>query len=200
MKRAEARSRLARQQDQEDQKPAEHPGVAIQKGGERYELTAETRVTPMPRRCTLGGTSMRCLSTVRRESVLTEVDAASACIVRRTTGLPLIHRLWSNSAGYSLGYTRTEPIGNPSQLYFLHPGGTVLRERVLPDAASEIVEGTGMWLAACRNNWVYAYSVDGERLWQWRMPPDQFGDYGDGPGPDRLRVAATGVSTAVAYG
>src|SRR3954454_6212861 len=102
MKRAEARSRLAQQQDHGDQKPGEHPGVAIQKGGERYELTAEIRVTPMPRLCTLAGTTMRCLSTVRSESVLTEVDSASACILRRTAGLPLIHRLWSNSAGYSL--------------------------------------------------------------------------------------------------
>ena len=53
----------------------------------------------------------------------------------------------SNSSGYSLGYTQTKSIGNPSQLYFLHHDGTVLRERVLPDAASDIVEGNSLWVA-----------------------------------------------------
>jgi outer membrane protein assembly factor BamB len=48
----------------------------------------------------------------------------------------------------------------------LNPDGTVLRERVLPDAASDIVEGNGLWVAGCRNNWVYAYSVDGEQVWR----------------------------------
>src|SRR5512132_2558371 len=128
------------------------------------------------------------------------MDSASACIVRRIAGLPLIHRLWSNSSGYSLGYTQTKSIGNPSQLNFLHPDGTVLRERVLPDAASDIVEGNGLWVAGCRNGWVYAYSVDGEQVWHWRMPPDESGDYWDGPGPDRLKVAATVGRVAVAYG
>jgi len=84
----------------------------------------------MPRLCTLAGTTLRCLSTVRGESVLTEVDSASACIVRRIAGLPLIHRLWSNSSGYSLGYTQTKSMGNPAQLYFLRPDGTVLRARI----------------------------------------------------------------------
>src|SRR5438105_15202080 len=115
MKRADAGRRLPQQQDRDEPKVWRQPGVAIQKGGERYELVADTRVSPMPRLCTLAGTTLRCLSTVRGKSVLTEVDSASACIVRRTTGLPLIHRLWSNSSGYSLGYTQTKSIGNPSQ-------------------------------------------------------------------------------------
>ena len=102
MKRANA-PRSLQQQDQDKTKPERQPGLAIQKGGERYELVAETRVTPVPKLCTLGGTTLLCLSTVRGQSVLTQVDAAGACIIRRTAGLPLIHRLWSNSSGYSLG-------------------------------------------------------------------------------------------------
>jgi hypothetical protein len=90
-----------------------------------------------------------------------------------------MHRLCSTLSGYSVGYTQTKSIGNPSQLVFLHADGTVLRERVLPDAATDIVETHGMWVTGCRNDWVYGYSVDGERVWQWRMPPDQSG-YWDG--------------------
>ena len=198
MKRTGAGSRSLSQQDHENRKPAGGPGVAIQKGGEGYELVAETRVTPVPKLCTLAGTVLRCLSTVRGESVLTQVDAAGACIIRRTAGLPLMHRLWSNSSGYSLGYTQTRSMRHPSQLYFLHPDGTLLRERVLPAAVTDMVEGNGMWVAGCRNDWVYAYSVEGERLWQWRMPPDRWGDW-EGPGWDRLRVAATAGNIAVAY-
>jgi hypothetical protein len=82
----------------------------------------------------------------------------------------------------------------------VHPDGTVLRGRVLPDAASDIVEGNGLWVAGCRNGWVYAYSVVGEQVWNWRMPPDEWGDYWEGAGPDRLRVAATVGRVAVAYG
>jgi hypothetical protein len=105
----------------------------------------------------------------------------------------------SNSSGYSLGYTQTKSIGHPSQLFFLHPDGTVLRERILPDAATDIVEGHGMWVTGCRNDWVYGYSVDGERVWQWRMTPNRWGDW-EGPGWDRLRVAATAGGVGVAYG
>jgi len=90
MKRVDGASRLPQQQDHEEPKPWGQPGAAIQKGGELYELVAETRVSPMPRLCTLAGTTLRCLSTVRGESVLTEVDSASACIVRRIARLPLI--------------------------------------------------------------------------------------------------------------
>src|SRR4029078_11407138 len=115
------------------------------------------------------------------ESVLPEVTQPSASIFRRIAGLPLIHRLWSNSSGYSLGYTQTKSMGNPAQLHFLHPDGTALRERVLPDAASDIVEGNKQWVAGCRNGWVYAYSVDGDQVWKRRMPPDGWGDW-EGPG------------------
>ena len=108
MKRAGAGSRSS-QQPEDVGKRVGQPGVAVQKGGERYELVAETRVAPLPKLCTLAGTVMRCLSTIRGESFLTEVDAASGCTVRRIAGLPLLHRLWSNSSGYSLGYTQTKP-------------------------------------------------------------------------------------------
>jgi hypothetical protein len=48
------------------------------------------------------------------------------------------------------GYTQTKSMRHPSQLYFLHSDGTVLRERILPDAVTDMVEGTGMWVAGCR--------------------------------------------------
>jgi hypothetical protein len=43
MKRADGGSRLPQQQDHEEPNPLRQPGVVIQKGGERYELVAETR-------------------------------------------------------------------------------------------------------------------------------------------------------------
>jgi hypothetical protein len=77
----------------------------------------------------------------------------------------------------------------------LNPDGTVLRERVLPDAASDIVEGNGLWVAGCRNNWVYAYSVDGEQVWHWRMPPDESSGINNGAGVDRIGTDVLSVVT-----
>ena len=60
MKRVDGASRLPQQQDHKEPKLWGQPGVAIQRGGDRYELVAETRVTPMPRLCSLAGTTLRC--------------------------------------------------------------------------------------------------------------------------------------------
>ena len=178
-------------------------GVVIQKGVERFELTATTRVTPMPKLCTAAGGVLRCLSTARGESIVTDVDPASACILQRTTRLPLIHRLWSNSAGYSVGYTQRHEMGNPSELLFLHPERRVLRRRDLPDAATEILDAGAMWVVGCRNRCVYGFSEEGEKLWKWRMPPNRWGEdwvLHQTRGPDRLSVAVGAGHIAAAYG
>lgn len=87
---------------------------------------------------------------------------------------------------------------HPSQLYSCTLTGRCCGSESCQMPSPTLVEGNGMWVAGCRNDWVYAYSVEDERLWQWRKPPDRWGDRA-GPGWDRLRVAATAANITVAY-
>ena len=72
---------------------------------------------------------------------------------------------------------------HPSQLYSCTLTGRCWGSESCRMPSPTLVEGNGMWVAGCRNDWVYAYSV-GDRV---------------GPGWDRLRVAATVANITVAY-
>ena len=63
------------------------------------------------------------------QSVITDLEQGSFAQKRRVVGLPLMHRMWFHPEGYSLGYTKKQKIGNPSELYFLDPEARLLLQR-----------------------------------------------------------------------
>lgn len=141
------------------------PGVAVLKGGERYELMDEVHISPIPKLCAASDRYLHCLSLRRGSAVLTDVEQASGAVTRRIEHLPPMHWLWCHPSGYSLGYRKAGPIGHPSTLLFLSDSGRLQRSVELPNAVNEVNSGPGVWYVGCRNSVLYAFGVDGARLW-----------------------------------
>ncbi len=139
----------------------------VTKGGERFELLAEVRITPAAKRCRRSGDVLRCLSVSRGKSAVTDIDLAANTVERQVTDLPVMHWLLFHQSRFCLGYWKRAAAGNPTELFFFDTDANLVRNVRLPDAASEISQSPGMWYVGCRNGRVYAFLT---RLWCWRVP------------------------------
>ena len=116
---------------------------AITKGADLWKVTEQIRISPIPKWGGSSGRQHRFLSVSRGQSVITDLEQGSLAQRHRYTGLPLMHRLWLHETGHSLGYTKKQKIGNPSELFFLDPEARLLSHRPLPDAVSEVAFAKG---------------------------------------------------------
>src|SRR5215471_1540897 len=74
----------------------------------------QTKTSPRPHRLCIRPECVRTLARARANTTLTDLEPMGFEVVQQARGLPVIHRLFMNSAGYSLGYTQRAAQGNPS--------------------------------------------------------------------------------------
>ena len=146
------------------------PMVSINKGTGLLDLAEQIRISPAPKLGGAAGPHLRFLSAARNQSTITDLEVGSLSPLRRVTGLPLMHRMWFEPEGHSLGYTKKRKLGSPSELYFLDAEGRVSARGILPDAASEVASAPGCWYVGCRDGALYAFSLEGRRLWRHAIP------------------------------
>ncbi len=144
--------------------------VTTIKGGDQFIAAECVSISPQPKLGGDAGPLLRFLNVSRGQSIITDLEQGSLARKHRVTGMPLMHRMWFHHQGYSLGYTKKQKIGNPSELYFRGPDAKLRGACDLPDAVSEIASGQGQWYVGCRNGTLYAFSLDGSHLWRQIIP------------------------------
>lgn len=75
--------------------------------------------------------------------------------------------------GRIIAYTRDGKIGEgETNIFFYDTNGNMITRQHLPDVPSELVVASGRLYAGCRDGRLYAFSIDGQSLWSYRIPGD----------------------------
>ena len=139
--------------------------------GEALIPVFERRLRPALRDLAVVGDCARCLLTGKTSSSLVDIDLTTGLETRRIEHLPRIGRTWFAADGWGLGTRRSGPIGRgETALVFIDPEGRVTAETCVPDATSEVADGSDQWLVGCRNGRLYTFGRDGRPCWVWETP------------------------------
>lgn len=152
-------------------KKADVPAFSVRKGESEVTLAYQIRVSPLAKRFELNGEVMRCLSTTKGRSTITELNAVSGIELRRQTQLPEFKEAKFSEDGWGLGWWRDAPIGRGlTSLSFLDQTLEVAGEATIPDAVSDVAFAKGLAFVGCRDGSLYAFDELGSLRWTWDTP------------------------------
>lgn len=173
-------------------KKADVPAFSVRKGESELALVYQTRLRPLPKQFELVGEVMRCLSTSKGRSTITELNTASGAELRQEVGLPELKEARFSEDGWGLGWWRDAPIGHgPTSLWFLTEALDVAGEGSIPDAISDIDFAGGLALIGCRDGSLYAFDSVGSLRWAWETPVVELPANDDENLDDRLESGDT---------
>ena len=141
------------------------PAWILKKGSEDCTVAERIRLSPAPKLGGWAGQQLRFLSVSRGQSILTDVQPGSLAVNRRVTGLPSMQRMWFSRHGHSLGYTKPRGSAEPAELFFYDSQARLWSQQRLPASVADATAGMEQWSVACRNGRVYAFSFEGNPLW-----------------------------------
>jgi hypothetical protein len=81
-----------------------------------------------------------------------------------------MQRMWFSRHGHSLGYTKPRGSADPAELFFYDSEARLWSQQRLPASVADATAGAEQWFVACRNGRVYAFSFEGNPLWNELIP------------------------------
>jgi hypothetical protein len=147
-----------------------NPAWILKKGREDCSVAERIHLSPAPKLGGWAGQQLRFLSVSRGQSILTDVQPGSLAVNRRVTGLPSMQRMWFSRHGHSLGYTKPRGSAEPAELFFYDSEARLWSQQRLPASVADVSCGMEQWFVACRNGRVYAFSPEGNPLWNELIP------------------------------
>lgn len=168
-------------------KKADVPAFSVRQGESELTLAYQIRLSPLPKRFELNGEVVRCLSTTKGRSTITELNAMSGIELRRQTQLPGFQETKFSEDGWGVGWWRDAPIGRGlTSLSFLNQTLEVAGEATIPDAVSDVAFAKGLAFVGCRDGSLYAFDELGSLRWTWETPVVEFPLEGDEDFEDRF--------------